>query len=105
MGRIGIGVMVALLVMTGCSDSPKPAENTPANQNSGPPAPTPPPAPKPTKPTILVTVTADLGYHDIGARGGKAVPTRNIDAPAAGCTRCSRWYLSARHCTTALPAL
>src|SRR5260370_42272360 len=99
MGRIGIGVMVALLVMTGCSDSPKPAENTPANQNSGPPATTPPPADKPTKPNILVIVADDLGYHDIGVHGGKDAPTPNIDALAAGGMRCTTGYVSAPYCS------
>ena len=48
-----------------------------------------------TQPNVLVIIADDLGYADIGVHGGKAVPTPNIDAPAASGVRCMSGYVSA----------
>jgi len=117
MGRIGIAVLLALCGATGCSESTRPAGNTPVNHHPDPPATTPAPsgpnptAPvvadsgnpertgKPTRPNILVIVADDLGYHDIGVHGGRDVPTPHIDALAAVGVRCTSGYVSAPYCS------
>lgn len=52
-----------------------------------------------SKPNLLVIVADDLGYADIGAHGGKEVPTPNIDALAASGVRCTSGYVSAPYCS------
>jgi arylsulfatase A-like enzyme len=51
------------------------------------------------KPNILVILTDDLGYSDIGVHGGKEIPTPNIDRLAASGVRCSNAYVSAPYCS------
>jgi len=51
------------------------------------------------QPNVLVIVADDLGYADIGAHGGKAVPTPHIDALAASGVRCTSGYVSAPYCS------
>jgi arylsulfatase A-like enzyme len=51
------------------------------------------------KPNVLLIVTDDLGYADIGVHGGKDVPTPNIDALAASGIRCTNGYVSAPYCS------
>src|SRR5437868_6811180 len=89
MKRIGTGVLLALLGVTGCSDSTRTVPTSTAVA----------PTEKPKKPNILVIVADDLGYHDIGVHGGKDVPTPNIDALAAGGVRCTSGYVSAPYCS------
>ncbi len=50
-------------------------------------------------PNVLVIIADDLGYADIGAHGGKEVPTPNIDALAASGVRCTSGYVSAPYCS------
>src|SRR5437868_14927000 len=85
--RIGIGVLLALLGVTGCS-----AATVPTSTAAGP-------TEKAKKPNILVIVADDLGYGDVGVHGGKDVPTPNLDALAAGGVRCSNGYVSAPYCS------
>jgi arylsulfatase A-like enzyme len=51
------------------------------------------------QPNVLVIIADDLGYADIGAHGGKEVPTPNIDALAASGVRCTSGYVSAPYCS------
>ena len=46
------------------------------------------------KPNILVIVSDDQGYNDVGFNGGKAVPTPNLDKLAASGVRCTSGYVS-----------
>jgi arylsulfatase A-like enzyme len=57
-----------------------------------------PEAPTTEKPDILVILTDDLGYGDLGVHGGKSVPTPNIDALAASGIRLTSGYSSAPIC-------
>ena len=51
------------------------------------------------KPNILVIVSDDHGYADVGFQGGKAVPTPNLDALAASGVRCTSGYVSHPFCS------
>ena len=51
------------------------------------------------KPNILVIVSDDQGYADVGFNGGKAVPTPNLDALAASGVRCTSGYVSHPFCS------
>lgn len=56
-----------------------------------------PAAPAAAKPNILVVLTDDLGFSDLGCYGGE-IPTPNLDRLAAGGLRFSAFYTSARCC-------
>ncbi len=51
------------------------------------------------KPNILVIVSDDQGYADVGFNGGKAVPTPHLDALAASGVRCTSGYVSHPFCS------
>lgn len=51
------------------------------------------------KPYVLVIVADDLGYADVGFHGGRQIPTPNLDALAAGGTRCTNGYVSCPVCS------
>jgi arylsulfatase A-like enzyme len=51
------------------------------------------------KPNILVIVSDDHGYADVGFNGGKAVPTPHLDALAASGVRCTSGYVSHPFCS------
>lgn len=53
----------------------------------------------PKRPNIIVILSDDMGYSDIGCFGGE-IPTPNIDALAAGGVRLTRFYNTARCCPT-----
>lgn len=55
--------------------------------------------PASAQPNILVIVADDLGYADIGAHGGKEVPTPHLDALAASGIRCTSGYVTAPYCS------
>jgi arylsulfatase A-like enzyme len=50
-------------------------------------------------PNILVIVTDDMGYADIGVHGSKDIPTPNIDALAKGGIRFTNAYVSGPYCS------
>jgi len=52
-----------------------------------------------TKPNILVIIADDLGYADIGANGGKEIPTPHIDSIATNGVRFSCGYVSGPYCS------
>jgi len=52
-----------------------------------------------SKPNILVILSDDQGYNDVGFNGGKAVPTPNLDALAASGVRCTSGYVSHPFCS------
>ena len=51
------------------------------------------------RPNILVIVSDDQGYADVGFNGGKAVPTPHLDALAASGVRCTSGYVSHPFCS------
>ena len=51
------------------------------------------------KPNILVILSDDQGYNDVGFNGGKAVPTPNLDTLAASGVRCTSGYVSHPFCS------
>jgi arylsulfatase A-like enzyme len=50
-------------------------------------------------PNIVVIVTDDMGYGDIGIHGSKDIPTPNIDALAKGGIRFTDAYVSGPYCS------
>ncbi len=50
-------------------------------------------------PNIVVIVTDDMGYGDIGIHGSKDIPTPNIDALARGGIRFTDAYVSGPYCS------
>ena len=50
-------------------------------------------------PNILVIVSDDMGYADIGIHGSKDIPTPNIDALAKGGIRFTDAYVSGPYCS------
>ena len=53
---------------------------------------------KPRSPNVIVILTDDLGYGDLGAYGGKVIDTPNIDALAASGVRFTDGYATAAVC-------
>jgi arylsulfatase A-like enzyme len=51
------------------------------------------------KPNILIIVSDDQGYADLGIQGCKDVPTPNIDSIAKGGVRCTNGYVSGPYCS------
>lgn len=51
------------------------------------------------KPNILVIVSDDQGYADVGVQGCKDVPTPNLDALAKSGTRFTSGYVSGPYCS------
>ncbi len=56
-------------------------------------------AAEPRKPNVIVILIDDTGYADIGAYGGKDIPTPNIDSLAKNGVRCSNGYVSYPYCS------
>ncbi len=56
-------------------------------------------APAPAKPNILVIVSDDHGYADVGFHGCKDIPTPHLDRLATGGLRCTRGYVSHPFCS------
>jgi arylsulfatase A-like enzyme len=51
------------------------------------------------KPNILVIVSDDHGYGDVGAYGCKDIPTPNLDSLATRGVRCTGGYVSGPYCS------
>jgi arylsulfatase A-like enzyme len=51
------------------------------------------------KPNILLIVSDDQGYADLGVQGCKDVPTPNLDALANAGIRCTNGYVSGPYCS------
>jgi arylsulfatase A-like enzyme len=51
------------------------------------------------RPNVIVILADDLGYSDLGAQGGKDVPTPQIDSLAKGGIRFTRGYVSGPYCS------
>ena len=56
------------------------------------------PGPDTSRPNIVVIVTDDQGYADVGFNGGTEIPTPNMDRIAAGGVRFDRGYASHSVC-------
>src|SRR3954469_22293675 len=56
-------------------------------------------APGRGKPNILIILSDDVGYSDLGCQGGE-IRTPNLDALAASGVRFTHFYNSARCCPT-----
>ncbi|MBA4065575.1 MAG: sulfatase [Isosphaera sp.] len=56
-------------------------------------------AAEPRKPNVVVIVSDDHGYGDLGVHGCKDVPTPNIDSLAKDGVRCSSGYVSGPYCS------
>lgn len=54
---------------------------------------------KPTRPNIVVIMSDDMGYSDLGCYGGE-IKTPNLDKLAAGGLRFTQFYNTARCCPT-----
>src|SRR6266487_1023274 len=52
-----------------------------------------------TRPNIIVILSDDMGYSDLGCFGGE-IKTPNLDALAAGGVRFTQFYNTARCCPT-----
>jgi arylsulfatase len=59
----------------------------------------PPPAKPARKPDVVVVLTDDMGFSDLGCYGGE-IATPNLDALAAGGVRFTQFYNTARCCPT-----
>src|SRR5918994_1930890 len=55
--------------------------------------------PNPARPNIVVILSDDMGFSDIGCYGGE-IETPNLDALAAGGLRFTQFYNMARCCPT-----
>ena len=51
------------------------------------------------RPNILVIVSDDHGYADVGFNGGQAVATPHLDALAASGVRCTSGYVTHPFCS------
>jgi arylsulfatase A-like enzyme len=56
-------------------------------------------APAERKPNVIVLLGDDLGYSDLGAQGGKVIPTPHIDSIAQNGVRCTQGYVSGPYCS------
>ncbi len=52
----------------------------------------------PAKPNIVIILTDDLGYGDVGFHGCQDIPTPNLDRLAAEGVRCTNGYVSHPFC-------
>ncbi len=55
--------------------------------------------PLPAKPNVVLIITDDVGYGDIGSYGAPDIKTPNIDALAKAGTRFTQFYANASSCT------
>ncbi len=57
----------------------------------------PPPAPV-RRPNVILIVSDDLGYGDLGFQGGKDIPTPHLDSLAKGGVRFTNAYVTGPIC-------
>jgi len=57
------------------------------------------------KPNILIILSDDQGYSDVGFQGCKDIPTPNLDALAASGVRCTSAYVTHPYCSPSRAAL
>ncbi|MCX7826754.1 MAG: sulfatase-like hydrolase/transferase, partial [Verrucomicrobiae bacterium] len=55
--------------------------------------------PQAAQPNILILLSDDQGYADLGCQGAKDIPTPNIDSLAKSGVRCTAGYVSAPMCS------
>jgi len=55
--------------------------------------------PRPSKPNILLILTDDMGYGDLGCYGGEVTPTPNIDRLAAEGVKFQQFYVASPICS------
>jgi arylsulfatase A len=55
--------------------------------------------PSPARPNIVLIITDDVGYGDIGSYGGPDIKTPNIDSLAKAGTRFTQFYANGSSCT------
>jgi arylsulfatase A-like enzyme len=53
----------------------------------------------PAKPNILILLSDDQGYADLGVQGSKDIPTPHIDSIARNGVRCTSGYVSSAMCS------
>lgn len=58
-----------------------------------------------TPPNIIIILTDDMGYSDVGAFGGQFVPTPNIDRLASNGLRLTQYYSGAPICSPSRASL
>jgi arylsulfatase A-like enzyme len=56
-------------------------------------------APGPAQPNILILLSDDQGYADLGVQGSKDIPTPHIDSLAHHGVRCTAGYVSSAMCS------
>jgi arylsulfatase A-like enzyme len=54
---------------------------------------------EPSRPNILILLSDDQGYADLGVQGSKDIPTPNIDSLAKSGVRCTEGYVSSAMCS------
>ena len=57
------------------------------------------------RPNVIVFLTDDHGYHDLGCQGARELKTPNIDALASSGVRFTNWYSNAPMCQPSRAAL
>ncbi len=60
---------------------------------------------RPLRPNLIIILTDDHGYHDLGCQGAADLKTPNLDALAASGARFTDWYSNAPMCAPARAAL
>ena len=52
-----------------------------------------------SKPNVLILLSDDQGYNDLGCQGSRDIPTPNIDSLAKNGVRCTQGYVSSCMCS------
>lgn len=101
MARLALAAAVAaaacICTLTGCGSS----SSSSSSSSSGPP----PPTQGARRPNIVLILSDDQGYADVGYQGAEGFTTPNIDWMAAHGMRFTDFYMGASVCTPARAAL
>ncbi|MDF3077151.1 MAG: sulfatase-like hydrolase/transferase [Sphingobacteriaceae bacterium] len=81
------GLLLAACVMVSACKTPASLPNSSANVQSA------------SKPNIIIILTDDMGFSDIGTFGGNFVPTPNIDRLAKSGLKITHYYSAAPICS------